>query len=105
MSNAIAIPAYYRVVKRFDRDKWYFFPGEPFYSALKIPFFYKQQDVFKAYNTTMREISIELFRINGGQQGYYLVNLEDRRYYYCGTQWENIREKLLDLGIGVRETH
>ncbi len=32
--------------------------------------------------------------------GYYLVNLAERKYYYCGETWEDVKAKFLDLGIG-----
>ncbi|MBW4508193.1 MAG: hypothetical protein KME64_17010 [Scytonematopsis contorta HA4267-MV1] len=42
----------------------------------------------------------ELFRIKGGKLGHYLVNLAERKYYYCGETWEDVKAKFLDLGIG-----
>ena len=41
-----------------------------------------------------------LFRINGGKQGYYIANILDKKYYYCGTEWEDVKIKLKELGIG-----
>lgn len=46
------------------------------------------------------QIVVELFRINGGKPGYYLANLRDKKYYYCGQNWEDIRTTLIGLGIG-----
>lgn len=43
---------------------------------------------------------IELFRINCGRDGYYLANLRDKKYYYCGLEFEDINTKLKELGIG-----
>ncbi|TBR56670.1 hypothetical protein B4U84_28835 [Westiellopsis prolifica IICB1] len=42
----------------------------------------------------------ELFRINGGKQGYYIADIQDKKYYYCGTEWEDVKLKLGELGIG-----
>jgi hypothetical protein len=41
-----------------------------------------------------------LFRINGGRQGYYIANIKDNKYYYCGVEWEGVKAKLQELGIG-----
>lgn len=48
----------------------------------------------------MKKVAIELFRINGGKQGYYIANILDKKYYYCGTEWQDVKNKLLELGIG-----
>jgi len=34
------------------------------------------------------------------KSGYYLANLRERKYYYCGLNWEDIRTTLQSLGIG-----
>nr|WP_306296913.1 hypothetical protein [Nostoc sp. TCL26-01] len=44
-----------------------------------------------------------MFRINGGNAGYYLANLRDKKYYYCGDNWEDVKTKLEELGIGKDE--
>ncbi len=54
----------------------------------------------KQYGLTGHQVVIELFRINGGKPGYYLANLRDRKYYYCGPKWSDIRSTLQSLGIG-----
>jgi hypothetical protein len=42
-------------------------------------------------------------RLHGGKSGYYLANLRDKKYHYCGSNWQDVQETLLDLGIGKRE--
>jgi len=42
-----------------------------------------------------------LFRINGGKAGYYLANLRGKKFYYCGIEPGGVKNKLLELGIGV----
>ncbi|MDF5715840.1 MAG: hypothetical protein PUP93_18640 [Rhizonema sp. NSF051] len=41
-----------------------------------------------------------LYRISGGRQGYYIADILDKKYYYCGTQWLDVKALLLELGIG-----
>ncbi|GBO54807.1 hypothetical protein APA_2858 [Pseudanabaena sp. lw0831] len=38
-----------------------------------------------------------------GKVGYYLVNLRDKKYHCCGSNWQDVQENLLNLGIGKRE--
>lgn len=56
--------------------------------------------VERQFGLTEQQVVIELFRINGGKPGYYLANLRDRKYYYCGLEWEDIKTTLQNLGIG-----
>ncbi|PMB08215.1 hypothetical protein CEN49_10605 [Fischerella thermalis CCMEE 5273] len=53
------------------------------------------------YGITKQQIAIELFRINGGKAGYYLANLRGKKFYYCGIEPGGVKNKLLELGIGV----
>ncbi|MDB9442061.1 hypothetical protein PN497_11915 [Sphaerospermopsis kisseleviana CS-549] len=43
---------------------------------------------------------IELFRVNGGKNGYYIANIRDKQHYYCGSDWADVKVKLRQLGIG-----
>lgn len=56
-----------------------------------------------AYGISPQQVAIALFRINGGKAGYYLANLRDRHYYYCGSSLEDVKVKLQELGIGVAD--
>lgn len=51
----------------------------------------------------MEEVAIELFRLNGGKAGYYIADIFEKKYYYCGTQWEDVKIKLRELGIGKQD--
>lgn len=57
----------------------------------------------KTYGLTKTEIVTELFRRYQGKLGYYLVHLPRREYHYCGLTSQDIKEKLLDLGITRRD--
>ena len=50
--------------------------GEPFINWFKVPWL-PQKDLFAAYGTSMKKVTIELFRINGGKQGYYIANIKE----------------------------
>ncbi len=98
-------PAHYQIVKHFvdpERGRgWRFLSQKPFYNPKNIPF--AEKEAYKNYNLTEKDIVIQLFRIAVGKLGYYLVNMRDRKYYYCGKDWEDVKEKFLELGIGRRE--
>ncbi len=58
-------------------------------------------DLKSLYDISLQQIAIELFRINGGRCGYYLADLRIlKKYYYCGNEPEDVKLKLLELGIG-----
>lgn len=98
MESKLVYPAYYRIVRR-EGNTWTFSKNVPFY----VPA-HKQSanfdDIEEAYGTTRGKVAINLFRINGGKPGYYLANLRDKQYYYCGSAEQDIRTKLQELGIG-----
>lgn len=105
MSESIVSPIYYLIVRleiRSDGSLWHFKEGgEIFYNPTgkKV----RLKNLPEQYGLTDRAVTIELFRINGGKAGYYLANLRDRQYYYCGPDWQDVRAKLISLGIGCKD--
>lgn len=97
-NTTIAHPVYYRIIERRGNG-WAFKEGEPFINLFNEPLL-SLHDLFAAFDTSMQEVAIELFRINGGKQGYYIADIQDKKYYYCGVQWESVKAKLQELGIG-----
>ena len=98
MEDRLVYPIYYRIVRR-EGDSWYSTRGSIFYA----PSHKRSQDWSnpeKVYGTTLGKIAINLFRINGGREGYYLANIRDRLYYYCGQNKQDVQAKLHELGIG-----
>ncbi|MBE9215078.1 hypothetical protein IQ247_20825 [Plectonema cf. radiosum LEGE 06105] len=98
LNTTIIRPIYYRIIERRGNG-WAFKHGEPFVNLFNSPL-PSDDDLFSAFNTSMKKVALELFRINGGKQGYYIANILDKRYYYCGTDWKDVKIKLLELGIG-----
>ncbi|MBD3882157.1 hypothetical protein IFO70_10340 [Phormidium tenue FACHB-886] len=98
--GSIIHPFYFRIIKR-DSAGWRFREGKVFYNPRAQPLDPEQiESRDRDYGLSDVDIVVELFRINGGKAGYYLVNLRDRKYYYCGEDWESIRTTLRSLGIG-----
>lgn len=102
----LVYPACYRIVRREIRDKrgcWCFSKSKIFYNPLNLPIEggdFSQVDVEVLFGTTKAKVVTELFRINGGKLGYYLVDLAKKQYYYCGATSEDVRHTLQNLGIG-----
>jgi hypothetical protein len=96
-NTTIYSPVYYRIIERRGNG-WAFKEGEPFLNWLNAPLL-SHKDIFAAFDTSMKKVAIELFRINGGRQGYYIANILDKKYYYCGSEWEDVKVKLRELGI------
>lgn len=95
--SKIIHPAIFQIIRR-EGDAWYFKDGKVFYRELGNRSLIEERE--REYGLSKEKIVIELFRINGGKAGYYLANLRDRKYYYCGTSWEDIKTTLQSLGIG-----
>lgn len=96
--SKIIHPDYIRLVQRVPGG-WLFKQGRLFFK--RLPVSSTDLDDFKLmYGISKQQVTTELFRINGGKLGYYLVNLRDRKYYYCGTEAETVKPSLLSLGIG-----
>lgn len=99
--DCIIRPVYIRIVIRYGTE-WHFTKGKPFINLFNCPWL-EQEYLFAAFDTSMKNVSIELFRINGGKAGYYLADIKDKKYYYCGLEWEDVKAKLLEIGIGRRD--
>ena len=98
INATIVYPVYYRLVVRRN-NKWHFTKGEPFVNLFNLPWL-EQKDLFSAFNVSMKQVANELRGINGGKEGYYIANILDKKYYYCGSEWEDVKNKLKELGIG-----
>ena len=90
-------PAYFLTVECQGRS-WAFTYGEVFYRGEKSTMQLEHRE--QEYGLTKEKIVIELFRIGAGKEGYYLVNLRDKKYYYCGVSLKDVKAVLQELGIG-----
>lgn len=93
-------PAYFQIV-RHEATTWYFvLDDKVFYNPRSVSISLEPEEKLKRHGLAVQTVIVELFRINGGRAGYYLVNLRDKKYYYCGFDWADIKTKLLEIGIG-----
>jgi len=100
MVTKIIYPIYFLPVER-KGTTWYFEYGEVFYNHHNTPV--PEYDRERLFGLTRKIMIVELFRVAGGKAGYYLANMRDKKYYYCGPNWEDVGLKLKELGIGRDE--
>lgn len=99
--SKIITPYHYKVYER-QGTKWFTLDaGRVFYNGTNQPI--DLQNIEREFGLSDEQIVIELCRVNGGKAGFYLGNLRDHKYYYCGLKWEDIKTTLLQLGIGRAE--
>ncbi|MDJ0696731.1 MAG: hypothetical protein QNJ49_16835 [Mastigocoleus sp. MO_167.B18] len=70
-NTTVFCPVYYQIIQRRDNG-WAFKYSEPFLNLFNAPNLSPEEE-FKAFGTSMKKVVIELFRINGGKQGYYAI--------------------------------
>lgn len=102
----ILCPAYFQIA-RYDGLSWYFKNSKKFFNPLRI-LIPKSVDLtvdtkLVAFDTSFAKLTMEFRLINGGKIGYYLADLKNSNYYYCGLDWQDIKTTLRSLGIGVQE--
>ena len=97
-ADTIIRPVYYQIVERRNKV-WAFREGSSFINLFNAPDL-DMEDLFALFDTSMEKIAAEFRRINGGLQGYYIANILEKKYYYCGTEWSDVKAKLQELGIG-----
>lgn len=96
--SSIVAPIHYQIYE-CKSARWFAFdPSGAFYNPTDTPM--KLKYVERQFGLTAQQVALELFRINGGKAGYYLANLRGKKYYYCGSNWEDVKTTLQSLGIG-----
>lgn len=93
-------PASFQIIRR-EGNSWYFRQGKVFYRGANTPESIKDRE--QQYGLTKEKIVIELFRLSMGKEGYYLANLADKKYYYCGLELQDVKITLQYLGIGIAD--
>lgn len=65
-----------------------------------LPLYRKKRE--EAYGLDTKDLILPLFRKFVGKLGFYIVNMRERQYYYCGLTWQDVQEKLWEMGITRR---
>lgn len=107
MGRSLVVPSYFLVVNRSGTQWRFQGHSEAFYNPLSTPgkpvttpesLTVRYQ--LEKYQLTLWDAVVLLFRLRGGQAGYYLLDLKRRQGYYCGPEWRDITVTLYTLGIG-----
>lgn len=101
MKTHLVYPLGYRVIRRGVKDfklLWFFQRVEVLFNPTNFSVG-DISDIEGMFGTTKASVVTELFRINGGKLGYYLANLVDKEYYYCGKNLEDVKAKFVELGV------
>lgn len=96
----IHAPIHLQIYER-EGTKWFFHGGNIFYNPQNIST--DLESTLERNGLTKIKVLVELFRINGGKTGLYLADIRDKKYYYCGQKWEDVKGQLRELGIGRDE--
>ncbi|MEN9520196.1 MAG: hypothetical protein RLZZ381_2784 [Cyanobacteriota bacterium] len=97
--SAIFTPGYIQVIER-TQTGWFQSKPKSVFNLSNLPFDSLNKE--KYYGLTKTQILAELFRRYQGKLGYYLVDLSDREFYYCGLTVQDLQAKLFELGINHR---
>ena len=93
----ICIPGYLRIFSN-ECGRWQHVRGISFYNPDGEP--PDLEFATRKYKISRQELVIELFRVNGGKPGYYIGNLKQKQFYYCGDSSDSVKAQLRTLGIG-----
>src|ERR687885_2441483 len=89
-------PAHFYFVERdASLGEWKFKKGSSFYNPTDTPYNHDQKERY--FGLTKPQIATELFRVNAGKSGWYLVDMRSHKYYYCGLSRDDAKEKLRSL--------
>ena len=95
--STIIYPSHYRVFE-FRSGRWTIKNIVPFstFSGASVDY----NDTTSIFGISEQSVVIKLFRTGAGKAGYYLANLRDKQYYYCGLTLDGVKATLIELGIG-----
>ena len=94
MKIRIAYPQNWQIY-RHNGNKWFHLPPDK--SEQLLP-----KRVEALFGLTPQEVVNSLFKVNGGWQGLYIANLQERKYFYCGTEWIDVVNTFEALGVTNR---
>lgn len=96
MSITFFTPAYIELIRKTD-DRWSKPKTTQIFNASGKP--YNPCERYSKHGLTQMDILKELYLRYQGLDGWYLVNMAEKEYYYCGATSEDVNRKLVELGI------
>jgi hypothetical protein len=98
MAISFFTPGYIDIIHKTG-DRWIRLEAQSVCNLSGKP--YDDKD-FSQFGLTPMEILVELYKRYQGLEGWYLVHMGSKDYYYCGATPEDVQEKLFELGINHR---
>ena len=96
MTTSFFIPAYIDIVRKTG-NRWSNLKTTQIFNASGKP--YDPSQRYSKHGLTQMEILKELYKRYQGLDGWYLVHMPEREYYYCGAEREDVNRKLIELGV------
>ena len=96
MSTYFFTPAYIEIIHKVD-NRWIELKNTAIYNLSGKP--YDCEDRYSKHGLTQMGILKELYKRYQGLDGWYLVHMPERGYYYCGATASDVQDKLVELGI------
>ena len=101
MATSFFIPAYIELIRK-SGDRWSKPKATQIYNLTGKPYDLNQR--YSKHGLTQMSILKELYRRFQGLDGWYLVHMAEKQYYYCGATREDVDSKLVELGVKHGQT-
>lgn len=102
--DSVLFPDYYAIVERNNVKGWGLWPSRKFYPVVEFSSTKTPTERFQIkcleHGLNWKQVLAEIRRHHCGKIGFYLVNLRDREYHYCGTELRDIKTFVKEKGIG-----
>lgn len=96
MSTSFFTPAYIDIVQKVG-DRWIRLKASTVCNMSGKP--YDPSQKFSKFGLTPMGVLVELYKRYQGLDGWYLIHLAEKNYYYCGATAQDVHKKLCELGI------
>lgn len=96
----VVTPAHIQIVHRIEKGWGFTQPKRVVHAPAGVVHdsdFYTCRE--RQYGLTKGRIELELTLLNGGKVGWYIADMKDKLYYYCGLEFEDVKAKLVELGL------
>jgi hypothetical protein len=93
MSISFLIPGYIDLIRKTD-NRWSKPITTDIYNLSDKP--YDESKKYSKFGLTQMEVLKELYLRYQGLDGWYLVHLAEKQYYYCGATASDVNDKLVE---------
>ena len=99
MTTTFFTPAYIDIVHKTG-DRWITLGTSAIYNMSGRS--YAPAQKYSKFGLTQISILKELYKRYQGLDGWYVVHMAKKDYYYCGATAEDVQSKLVELGVKHR---